>query len=139
MRQKHIVLAEDEAPARTTLTLVLGKAGYKVTAVTNGTEAFDFLVSTVQNQETVDLLVTDIQMPGLTGIELIDELKKDNIEIPVLVITGFGDIERTSQLMRKGCNDFLEKPFETGEVLNRVEEVLEKKGPAPSEFSAGGR
>lgn len=126
MRQKHIVLAEDETPARTTLTIVLGKAGYKVTAVTDGTEALDFLVSTVQNQETVDLLVTDLRMPGLTGMELIDELKKNNIDIPVLVITGFGSKEMVIQLIRKGCSDFIEKPFEPGEVLKRVEEVLKK-------------
>jgi DNA-binding NtrC family response regulator len=127
MRQKHIVLSEDETPARTTLKIILVKAGYRVTAVTNGTEALDLLVSTVQNRETVDLLVTDIRMPGLTGMELIDELKKSNIEIPVLVITGFGSKEMVIQLMRKGCNDFIEKPFEPGEVLKRVEEVLKKK------------
>lgn len=125
MKTKHIVLAEDETPTRTTLTIILEKAGYKVTAVNNGKEALDFLLSIDQEAGLADLLVTDIRMPGLTGMELIDQLRKNNINIPVLVITGFKS-EAVLQLTRKGCNDFIEKPFGPGEVLQRVEDVLRK-------------
>lgn len=125
-KQLHLVLAEDEAHARTTLSLIFKKAGYKVTAAENGKKTLEILLKTQKMNKPADILVTDIQMPGMTGIELIDELKKKQIEIPILVITGFGNKDMVIQLMRKGCNDFIEKPFEPHEVLESVKKVLEK-------------
>jgi CheY-like chemotaxis protein len=128
MKVKHIILAEDEKPIRTTLTLVLEKAGYKVTAVKNGNEALDLLVSSNLKSGPVDLLITDIRMPGITGMELIDQLNENNINLPIMVITGFKSKEMVLQLMRKGCSNLIEKPFEPDEVLLRVRDVIERKG-----------
>jgi FixJ family two-component response regulator len=122
--QRHIILAEDETHARTTLALIFKKAGYKVTAVEDGQKTFALLQDAHHKDEVPDLLLTDFQMPGLNGIELSDELKKDNIVLPILVITGFGNKEMVFQRKRKGCNDFIEKPFEQTAVLYSVNEIL---------------
>jgi serine phosphatase RsbU (regulator of sigma subunit) len=107
--------------------LILRDAGYRVTAAEDGRQAWDLLSILGKKSIKVDLLVTDIQMPGLTGLELIDELKRFDIKLPSLVITGYGDKKTVIELMRKGCSEYLDKPFEPPEFLNRVKTVLEKE------------
>ncbi|UCH95976.1 MAG: SpoIIE family protein phosphatase [Candidatus Aminicenantes bacterium] len=126
MKPKHIVLAEDEHRARIALSIILRKAGYQVTAAADGKKALDILLKMHRDEQPADLLVSDIQMPELNGLQLIDELRKNKIDIPILVITGFGDKETVIQLMRKGCDDFIEKPFEPDEVLNNAAAVLKR-------------
>jgi len=127
MRQKHIFLVEDEMYLRESLKLILRNAGYRVTAAEDGSKAWNSLSILDKKSEKVDLLVTDIQMPGLTGLELIDELERFDIKLPSLVITGYGDKKTVIELMRKGCSEYLDKPFEPPEFLKRVKTVLEKE------------
>ncbi len=125
--RKHIFLVEDELHLRQTLILILRNAGYRVTSAEDGNEAWSQLLNLKKKSEKVDLLVTDIQMPGLSGIQLIDELEKLNIKLPSLVITGYGDKETVIELMRRGCSEYIDKPFEPSEFLKRVSIVLEKE------------
>lgn len=124
---KHIFLVEDELYLRQTLILILRNAGYRVTSAEDGSEAWSQLLNLKEKSEKVDLLVTDIQMPGLSGIDLIDELEKLNFKLPSLVITGYGDKETVIELMRRGCSEYIDKPFEPSEFLKRVKIVLEKE------------
>lgn len=127
MEQKHIFLVEDEMYLRESLKLILRGAGYRVTAAEDGNKARRLLSNLEEKSQKVDLLVTDIQMPGLTGIELMDELEKMHIKPPSLVITGYGDKNTVIQLMRMGCSEYLDKPFEPPEFLRRIKMVLEKE------------
>ena len=127
MKQKHIFLVEDEMYLRESLKLILRNAGYRVTTAKDGSDAQCQLSSLAKKTEDIDLLVTDIQMPGLSGIELMEELEKSNIRLPSLVITGYGDKNTVIELMRKGCSEYLDKPFEPPEFLKRVKLVLEKE------------
>ncbi len=124
---KHIFLVEDELHLRQTLILILRNAGYQVTSAEDGSEAWSQLLNLKEKSENVDLLVTDIQMPGLSGIELIDKLEKLNFKLPSLVITGYGDKETVIELMRRGCSEYIDKPFEPSEFLKRVKIALEKE------------
>lgn len=126
MAPKHILLAEDEHYVRLSLSAILKKAGYEVTTVEDGREALEQIMAARQSRRTVDLLLTDIRMPGISGVELIDELEKLNIVIPILVITGYGDKELVIQLMRKGCADYIDKPFDPEELLQRLPPIFEK-------------
>lgn len=125
--KKHIFLVEDELHLRHTLSLILRKAGFRVSAVEDGGKALKQLQEIKEKSEQVDLLVTDIQMPGLTGIEIIEGIGKMNLQIPCLVITGYGNKDTVIELMRKGCSEYLDKPFEPEEFLKRVNIVLEKE------------
>ncbi|MGE4292358.1 MAG: PP2C family protein-serine/threonine phosphatase [Desulfovibrio sp.] len=124
---EHILLAEDDAGLRLSLSFVLKNKGYRITACVDGREALERLSELRERGETVDALITDIQMPGMNGMELIRRLKNDGREFPIIVITGHGDKEMLIELLRLGCDDYLSKPFEPGEVQDKVAQVLEKK------------
>jgi DNA-binding response OmpR family regulator len=125
--KKHIFLVEDELHLRLTLSLILRKAGFRVSAAEDGSKALKMLQKLKEKSEEVDLLVTDIQMPGLTGLDIIDGIGKMNMKIPCLVITGYGNKDTVIRLMRKGCSEYLDKPFDPDEFLKRVNIVLEKE------------
>ncbi len=126
MAPKHILLAEDEQYVRVSLSAILKKSGYEVTTVEDGREALEKIMAARHSSRPVDLLLTDIRMPGISGVELIDELERLNIMIPILVITGYGDKELIINLMRKGCADYIDKPFEPSELLERLPPIFEK-------------
>lgn len=123
---KHILLVEDEELTNYMLTNMLESAGYVVTAAKNGKDALEYLLNLKKNNLSVDLLVTDIQMPELSGLELIDQIQSQKIQIPILAMTGFGDKETVVQLLRKGCNDYIDKPFSKQDFLQRIGDILKK-------------
>jgi len=133
MEKKHILIAEDEYHNRLTLSLVLKMAGYEVTEAENGLIALKKLEQMQKQGHLPDILVTDIQMPEMTGMELIDKLREYSIRIPVLVMTGYGDKETVIELMRKGCSEYIDKPFEPDEMTGRIRRVLEMQEKARAE------
>lgn len=130
--EPHILIAEDESYTRLTLSLILRKAGYRVSLAPDGTAALATLKKAAMGGPPVDLLLTDIQMPGLSGMELIDALTAEGIRIPMVVITGYGDKEMVVELMRRGCSEYLDKPFTPEDVTARVAEVLARRNPRPA-------
>jgi sigma-B regulation protein RsbU (phosphoserine phosphatase) len=117
---KHILLAEDEEQTRTTFAMILRKASYTVTTAVDGSDALSQLMVLQKGDTPVDLLITDIKMQGLSGVQLIEQLAKLDIKVPILAITGYGDKELVIELMRLGCKEYVEKPFEAVELLERV-------------------
>lgn len=126
MAEKHIVLVDDEAETRRTFAIALRAAGYMVTEAENGRIALKQIAAVQNEEQTIDLLVTDIWMEELDGLQLIDQINKLGLHIPVLAITGYGDKETVIELMQRGCSDYLEKPFESTEFLAHVAKILEK-------------
>jgi DNA-binding response OmpR family regulator len=126
IEKEHIFLVEDELHLRQTLTLIMRDEGYRVTSAEDGSSALAQLLNLKKKSETVDLLVTDIQMPDMSGIKLIDVLEKENIKLPILVISGHRDEGLIVELRHRGCSEFLDKPFEPSEFLDRVGIMLEK-------------
>lgn len=120
MNKKHILIADDELNMLQSLEFILEVAGYKVTAVQDGREALEKIIALKDSSEAIQLLITDIQMPELSGIELIDTLKRLNIDLPVFVITAYGNKELREELKRKGCFEFLDKPFDDEQLVERV-------------------
>lgn len=125
--QEHILLVEDDAGLRLSLSFVLKNKGYRITTCADGREALERLAGMLQQGARVDALITDIQMPGMNGMELIRRLRDEGRELPIIVITGHGDKELLIELLRLGCDDYLSKPFEPGEVQDKVAQVLEKR------------
>lgn len=126
MNKKLIIIVEDEEKTRFSLSLIMKLSGYKSIAVENGELALQKIIELKSGGIAIDLLICDIQMPKMTGEELIFKLRELNINIPILVITGFGDKASVVRLMRLGIMDFLDKPFESTEIEKHVNILLDK-------------
>ena len=124
MSRKHILVADDEQNTLMTMQFILEVADYRVTTAENGQEALDDILESRNTDSPIDLLITDIQMPGLTGLELVDELNRLKMDIPFLVITGYGNSELEKELTDRGCDGCLDKPIDEEELVNSVARLL---------------
>lgn len=122
MNHHSLLVVDDEQSQREALRGFLQKKGYAVLSAENGTQA----VSTIQ-KETVDLVLTDLRMPGMDGLRLLQETKKINPEIIVIVMTAFGEIETAIQSIKEGAADFINKPLNLGQLEVIIEKALERK------------
>ncbi|QTL99235.1 response regulator [Iocasia frigidifontis] len=115
-----ILIIEDEKPLLDKMVNNINwqKHGYQIFQAVNGLEALSIL-----QDEDIDILVTDIQMPGLNGIELVNKLREDYRDIKVLIISGHAEFEYAQQLIRLGVNEYLLKPFRSQRLLEAVNEI----------------
>lgn len=121
---KTILIAEDHEYVLQPIVLLLQKKGYQVVTAANGKDAFQMIS---QENLSPDLLVTDINMPVMGGLELIKKIKEDaSFQFPILVMTGHGDKELLVELIRAGCNEYIDKPFKTSELVARISTIFEK-------------
>jgi len=124
MAFKHILVVDDEANMRNTLAFILETANYMVSIAESGRKALQRVLEAEESNCPIDLIITDIVMPDRDGLELIDEIKRLNLELPILVVTAYGNKEMIKELSRRGCWDYLPKPFEEDELINRVAALL---------------
>ena len=120
--QEHIVLIDDEPIQIETSTEFLKTLGYRVTAFQDSNTAFDYIKS---NPQTVNLVVTDITMPGLPGDRLAQELLKIHPDIPVILCTGFNDRISEQQAVEIGARAFLMKPFDLHGLSKIIRQVID--------------
>jgi CheY-like chemotaxis protein len=123
MDRRRILVVDDEQHMLLTVQFILQSAGYAVRTARSGEEALEVIGSCSATCEGFDLILTDIQMQGMTGLQLIDSLRASGIEAPVLVMTGYGNDESVRELRRKGCTEFLEKPFDEEDLLRKVRQL----------------
>ena len=116
-----VLLAEDDAPSRQIYYTVLDGEGYHVIEVPDGKSALDVL-----NNQSVDLLLTDIMMPGMTGIELLERAREIQPDLRAIVMTGHKTSEAVIGALRNRACEFLEKPFHTEELIESVRSVLSR-------------
>jgi len=114
-----VLLAEDDAPSRQIYSTVLEGEGYHVIEVPDGQSALDVL-----NRQPVDLLVTDIMMPGMTGIELLQRARQIHPDLRAIVMTGHKTSEAVIGALANQACEFLEKPFRTEELLEALRVVI---------------
>jgi DNA-binding response OmpR family regulator len=117
-----VLLAEDDAPSRQIYYTVLGAEGYHVIEAPDGESALDVI-----NSEPVDLLVTDIMMPGMSGIELLERARKIRPDLRAIVMTGHKTSEAVIGAMRNQACEFLEKPFHIEELVEAVRHVMSRE------------
>ena len=124
-----ILIIDDEAEVREVLRLHLESANYNVIEALDGEEAVNMMKSG-SNLLQVGLIICDIRMPKVNGIEAIDYLKQNAPSIPVIVVTGYPDSDLAVSLLKKGVKDYMVKPIEKVKLLAKVEETL----AAPHDF-----
>ncbi len=122
--ERRILIVDDEPALVKTMSIVLRSAKYRASTVNNGVEAIEALETAAGEGDPFELVVTDVQMPRMTGEELIDEIRNRGIQVRILVITGYGSKELVVGLMRKGCDEYIDKPFTGKEFLDRVNDLF---------------
>ena len=124
MKNYHILLVDDEENLTKCLELILSIEGHIVTTANSGKKALDMLKIIYENGSKIDLLITDIWMPGMSGLELIKNLNQQKINPLTLGISGFTDDETIAELSQKGCKDLIFKPFTPEELLGRISKIM---------------
>lgn len=119
--KKHIFFLDDEKEVREAVSATLEEAGFVVSDFGRAVECLERL----QNRKC-DLLITDLKMPEMDGIELLAKAKRLAPWVPVLVITGYGDIPTAVKAIKTGAVDFIEKPLDTATFLNKVNSILQQ-------------
>jgi CheY-like chemotaxis protein/anti-sigma regulatory factor (Ser/Thr protein kinase) len=116
-----VLLAEDNQPSREIYHTVLEEAGYRVIDAADGTAALDLL-----GKEAVDLLLTDVTMPGMTGIQLLERARELRPDLRAIVMTGHEISEAVVGALRNRACEFLSKPFDARELVETVRMALER-------------
>ena len=118
-----IFVIDDDAPVRKSLSFLLRSSGYKVETFAS---AGEFLNKAAL--DSIGCIILDVQMRGMTGFDLQEHLGGHDSHMPIIFMTGHGDIPMSVQAMKKGAADFLTKPFDETEVLSSVESAVEQCG-----------
>ena len=116
-----VFLVDDDSSVRRALTRLIKSAGYDVQAFAS---ARDFLESRQATDERLASLILDVRMPGLSGLDLQHELQATNTSLPIIFVTGHGDIPMSVKAMKDGAVDFLPKPVKDTVLLNAIEQAL---------------
>ena len=119
---RRILVVDDEVNARTALVDLLREEGYLVDGAADGFKAIPRLA-----EESPDLVLTDLKMPGMDGLELLAKIRADDPERAVVVMTAHGSVESAVRAMRAGATDYLTKPLNFDELLIVVERALERQ------------
>lgn len=121
MPKKSVLIIDDEKVIRDSFSYILQKEGIEVTTAENGIEALPKIHS-----QHFDIVLTDMMMPQMNGLEILKAVKKIKPATFVIIITGYGDINTSIEAMRYGADDFLLKPCDTDDLMLRISRCFEK-------------
>lgn len=122
MSNPRILIVDDEEIIRNLVLEVIEDLGYRGSAVSDGYKAIESL-----KKERYDLMITDIKMPGIDGLELINKAKEVSPELITIIITGYASIETARKAIREGAYDYILKPFDLGELKTAISNAIEKR------------
>jgi two-component system cell cycle sensor histidine kinase/response regulator CckA len=115
------LLVDDEAVILDVGSQLLEKLGYTVIKAKNGEEAIQ---KYQENQQKIDMIILDMIMPDMGGSEVYEKVKKIDSEIKVLLSSGYSINEQAMEILNKGCNGFIQKPFNLKDLSKKIREVL---------------
>jgi DNA-binding NtrC family response regulator len=124
---EYLLIVEDDPEMRDLLRKVLEKEGYRVAVACNGPEALAAL-----DGARFDLVVTDMLMPHDGGLELLEVTRRTHAELPVIIVTAFGDWDKYSRALELGAAAFISKPLRMSELIAAVHHALAGRGAAAS-------
>jgi DNA-binding NtrC family response regulator len=120
MAERILVVDDEPNMLRLLKTILMDKTGYEVETTNNPLE-----VDKMLKEQPYDLVVTDLKMPLVDGIDLIDIIKKIDAQIPIIIITAYGTMETADEAIQKGAYDFITKPFRKENILITIRRALE--------------
>lgn len=119
----QILIVDDEVDMLALLAMIINeKSSHRATTTNNPLE-----VPKLIKEGAFDLMITDLKMPGMDGIELIAEVRKIDKSIPILIITAYGSVESAEDAIHKGAYDYITKPFRKEQILIAINRALEWK------------
>jgi len=120
MNQAHILIVDDEQVIRNGLQKVLERDGQRVTVACSGVQALESL-----QKHAFDLVITDLKMPGMNGLEVLKTIRRLQPLVPVLIVTGYATAEMATEALVSGAFDFLSKPFTPGQILHQTKRAVD--------------
>jgi DNA-binding NtrC family response regulator len=121
-KNASVLVIDDEEIMREVLETLLSREGYSVRLASNGAEGLDLARSL-----PFDAVIVDVMMPGMNGLQVLDELRKHDDELPVIMITAFASMENAISAMKRGAFDYITKPFKNDEVLVVLRNAIERQ------------
>ena len=122
----RILIVDDEESIRKALRLTLTKAGYDVVEADDGSKGIE-VIGSDDNPLMVDVIICDIRMPKINGLEAIAFFRQQYPSVPVIVLTGYPDITLATSMLKQGVVDYLVKPVERDKLVACVERAMEKR------------
>jgi DNA-binding NtrC family response regulator len=122
MPERILVVDDEPNMLRLLKTIIMDKTGYVVFTTNNPLE-----VGKLLKEESFDLVITDLKMPLVDGLDLIDIIKKIDVHLPIIIITAYGTTETAEEAVQKGAYDFITKPFRKETILITIKRALEWK------------
>jgi two-component system response regulator PilR (NtrC family) len=119
----NILIVDDERSMRDMLEIFLEREGYSVSAYSNGADAMAAMAAGA----SFDLVISDINMPGISGFDLLRSIREQNEELPVLMITAYGSPDSAVEAMKLGATDYITKPFRIEEIKARISAAVERR------------
>ena len=119
--KRKILIVDDEIIILKCILVDLRRSDYSVDTAENGEQALAML-----EKEKYDLVITDLMMEGIGGLELLAEIKKKSPDMPVIIMTGYGELDSAIEALRLGAADYLLKPCNNEELILRVENCIDK-------------
>ena len=125
-RRPRVLLVEDDADLRMLIAQVLERDGCEVIQASDGTEALEVLGEQYLAEQTrpIDLVISDVQLPGWTGLQILQGIRERDRITPIILITGFGDQEVRRRARQFGVTAFFDKPFESDDLRTAVLNIL---------------
>jgi two-component system response regulator AtoC len=120
--RRRILVVDDEENMRHMLSLLLSRNGYEVLTAEGGEEALKIL-----RDVPVDLILCDVRMPGMDGLELLEECKRSGIDAVIIMISAYGTLETAIEAMKRGAYDYVQKPFRPDEVILTIRKAEERE------------
>jgi two-component system chemotaxis response regulator CheY len=124
--QGGILVVDDEPDIRRVVRMALEKLNYYVIEAEDGQQAIT-LLNEGEHPMVIDVIITDIRMPNINGIEAMDYLQREYPSVPLIVLTGFPDLDLAMQLMKQGVTDYLVKPVEQEKLASAVANALTQR------------
>ena len=127
MDSAKVLVVDDDKAVRTALQVNLTKSGLDVVTLADPTRVLALLT-----ESTFDLVMTDVQMPGMSGMELLSKVKTVSPDTAVIVMTSYGSVKDAVQAMRNGAADYIIKPVQKAQLLFTIERALESRALRPN-------
>ena len=121
-----VLVVDDEQDIRKVVRLTLEKLGYYVVEAEDGQQAIN-LLNEGEHPMVIDVILTDIRMPHINGIEAIEYFQREYPSVSLIALTGFPDLELATQLMKRGVNDYLVKPVDRDKLTTAVADAMESR------------
>ena len=124
--QGGVLVVDDEPDIRKVVRMTLEKLGYYVIEAEDGQQAIS-LLNEGEHPLVIDVIITDVRMPHINGVEAIDYFQREYPSIPLIVLTGFPDLDLAMNLLKRGVTDYLVKPVDREKLIEAVADAIDAR------------